>query len=261
MRRETFDLSEHNARIFFSGHLAEWYDGQSLCPAETMILLRHRDAFAGKKVLDLGVGAGRTTRFLLPLASSYTGVDLSPQMIARSRQIFPKARLLEMDIRELGALADETFDFVFAPWAVLDALAPDDREKALRRIAGLTANGGAFVVSSHNRSAALSGKPPALEWSRRPVRCLLNVGHFVIARFNYLRMKHLREETPGYALFNDMAHGWQGVFYYIDREAQIAQLARHGFRVNEVYGEDGRMVGPDDDVSPDGCLHYVAVKE
>ena len=105
MRRETFDLTEHNARIFFSGDLADWYADQTLCAAETTILLRHKEAFAGKTVLDLGVGSGRTTRFLLPFAGSYTGVDLSPQMIARARRGFPKARLLEMDIRELAALS------------------------------------------------------------------------------------------------------------------------------------------------------------
>ncbi len=261
MRRETFDLTEHNARIFFSGDLADWYADQTLCAAETTILLRHKEAFAGKTVLDLGVGSGRTTRFLLPFAGSYTGVDLSPQMIARARRGFPKARLLEMDIRELAALSGETFDFIFAPWAVLDALSPGDRHKALARIAALSPPGGMFVLSSHNRDAALAGKPPSLNWSKRPVRLALNAGHLAIARLNFERMKHLREEHADYALYNDMAHGWQGVFYYIGKDAQIAQLERHGFRTMDVYGEDGRLIRPGDDVSPDGCLHYVAVKE
>jgi SAM-dependent methyltransferase len=261
MRRESFDLSEHNARIFFSGHLAEWYSEQTLCAAETMILLRHQAAFVGKSVLVLGVGSGRTTRFLLPFASAYTGVDLSPQMIARARASFPKARFLEMDIRELGAIADQKFDFIFAPWAVLDALAPDDRQKALAKISALTAPGGLFVLSSHNRHAALAGKPPALNWTKRPVRLALNLGHLMIARLNYERMKHMREEHAEYALFNDMAHGWQGVFYYIDMNSQVEQLARHGLIVTEVYGEDGRSIGPSDDVSADGCLHYISVRK
>ncbi len=258
MRRETFDLTEHNARIFFNAQLADWYSGQTLCAAETMILLRHRDAVLGKRVLDIGVGSGRTTRFLSPLAARYTGIDLSPQMIARARQAFPAARLLELDIRELGKLADEKYDFIFAPWGVLDALAPQDRIRALARLSILMAPGGKFVLSSHNRGASTAGQPPALVRSRRPVRAVLEVGHFLLARWNFRRMRHLRVEEKEYALYNDMAHGWQGVFYYISREAQIAELARAGFRVTEVYGEDGRMIGPSDDVSPDGCLHYVA---
>jgi SAM-dependent methyltransferase len=260
MPSDAFDLTHHNARIFFDGKVADWYSAQGLCAAETTILLRYKEAFAGRKVLDLGAGSGRTTRFLLPLASDYTGVDLSPQMIARARQSFPKARLIEMDIRELSALAPQTFDFVFAPWAVLDALAPQDREKTLAQISARTTPGGLFVFSAHNRDSALAGKPPALSWSKRPVRLALNAGHLAIARANFERMKHLREETAEYALYNDMAHSWQGVFYYISKEAQIAQLARHGFKVSEIYGEDGRLIGPSDDVSADGALHYVAVR-
>ena len=260
MRHETFDLTAHNASIFFSDALADWYSEQTLCQAETMILLRHRDAFAGKRVLDLGVGSGRTTRFLLPFAASYTGVDLSPHMLARCHRAFPAARLLELDIRELGKLGDERFDFVMASWAVLDALTPDDRLKSLRRIAALTATGGMFVLSAHNRDSAIAGQKPAMVWSKRPDRLARELVHFAIARRNFARMKHLRQETPDHALFNDMAHRWQGVFYYIDRAAQMSQLARAGFDVIEMIGEDGRTVGSSDDVSRDGCLHYIAIR-
>ncbi len=260
MKHETFDLSAHNARIFFSDQLADWYSAQTLCPAETMILLRHRDAFSDRRVLDLGVGSGRTTRFLAPFAASYTGVDLSPQMLAACRRAFPSARLLELDIRELGKLADERFDFVMASWAVLDALTPEDRLKSLDRISAVTETGGTFVLSAHNRDADIAGEKPAMAWSARPDVLAREFVHFLIARRNYARMEHLRCETPDYALYNDMAHRWRGVFYYIDRKAQIAQLARAGFDVIEVIGEDGRSLEPTDDVSRDGCLHYIGIK-
>lgn len=261
MRRETFDLTEHNARIFFSAELANWYGSQTLSAVEAIILLRYRDAFAGKRVLDIGVGSGRTTRFLLPFAASYTGFDLSPQMIAIARRTFPRARMLELDMREIGKLTSERFDFILGPWGVLDALSPEDRLKTLSRIAGLCEPGGMFVLSSHNRNADFAGKPPKLVRSKRPDRTLAEVFRYARACRNYRRMEHLRSEHETYALYNDMAHNWQGVFYYIDREAQIAQLADAGFQVIEVLGEDGRGIGAVDDTSSDGCLHYVAVRQ
>jgi SAM-dependent methyltransferase len=260
MKHESFDLSAHNAQIFFSDQLADWYSAQTLCPAETMILLRHRDAFKNKRVLDLGVGSGRTTRFLQPFAETYVGVDFSPQMLARCKRDFPAATLYEMDIRELGKLADDRFDFVMASWAVLDALAPDDRLKALSRIATMTKSGGVFVLSAHNRDAAIAGKPPAMAWTKRPDRLAREAAHYAIARRNYARMKHMRRDEADHALYNDMAHRWQGVFYYISRAAQTAQLEKLGFDVREVIGEDGRTIRPSGDTSPDGCLHFVAVK-
>ncbi len=260
MRRETFDLTDHNARIFFSAELADWYSVQTLGAVEAIILLRHRDAFMNRRVLDIGVGSGRTTKFLLPFAGHYTGIDLSPQMIAMARQTYPAARMLELDMRELGKLSDERFDFIFAAWGVLDALSPQDRLKTLARIAQLCEPGATFVLSAHNRRAGFAGKPPELVRRKRPDRALAELFHFMRARRNYRRMEHLRVEEESYALYNDMAHNWQGVFYYIDRAAQVDQLAQAGFRVIEVLGEDGRNVGPSDDASRDGCLHYVALR-
>ena len=260
MKHAAFDLSAMNARIFCSDSLADWYSDQTLCAAETMILLRWRDAFAGKRVLDLGVGSGRTTRFLLPFAADYTGVDFSPNMLARCQRDFPTAKLRQLDIRELGQLAGERYDFVMASWAVLDALSPEDRAASLARIATLVAPGGVFVLSAHNREASLAGRAPRLVWSPRPDRLARELWHFAIARWNYARLRGLRRETAEYALFNDMAHHWRGVFYYISREAQIAQLDAVGFDTREVIGEDGRAVGPRDPAARDGCLHFVAVR-
>ncbi len=260
MKPETFDLSAHNARIFCSSKLADWYAGQTLCAAETMIVLRRRDAFANRRVLDLGVGSGRTTRFLLPFAADYVGIDFSPQMLAKCRAAFPAARLYELDLRELGMLDEAPFDFTLASWAVLDALAPEERLRALQRIAALTARGGTFVMSAHNRDSDLAGAPPRLNWSNRPDRLLRNAAHQALAVANVRRMRAMRREEAEYALYNDMAHRWQGVFYYIGRQAQTDQLARVGFRVDEVVGEDGRLLAPGDDVSRDGCLHYVTTR-
>jgi SAM-dependent methyltransferase len=254
------DLSESNALIFQSAKLADWYADQSLCPAETMILLRHRDAFAGKRVLDVGVGSGRTTRFLLPFAAHYVGLDLSPQMLARCRHDFPQASLHLKDVRDIADLSDEPFDFVMASWAVLDALAPDDRAKAIQDIARLTRPGGLFVLSAHNREATMAGQRPAMRWTARPDRLINEAAHFFVASWNYQMRAHLRSETEEYAVFNDMAHRWTGVFYYIDRAQQIAQLNEAGFDTLDVVGENGRSVPPAEETTQDGCLHFVALK-
>jgi SAM-dependent methyltransferase len=40
----------------------------------------------GARVLDLGVGAGRTTSFLAPRASTYLGIDVSRKMVRSARR-------------------------------------------------------------------------------------------------------------------------------------------------------------------------------
>ncbi|MGD0159474.1 MAG: class I SAM-dependent methyltransferase [Candidatus Bathyarchaeia archaeon] len=51
----------------------------------------------GRKALDFGCGAGRSTRFLNKLGFNTVGVDISPDMIKKAREIDPKGdyRLIE----------------------------------------------------------------------------------------------------------------------------------------------------------------------
>jgi SAM-dependent methyltransferase len=78
MKHERFDTTDRNAAIFMAPAVAKHYGNPAPFAAEAMILIRHKEAFAGKRVLDLGVGAGRNTQYLAPFAANYLGIDLSP---------------------------------------------------------------------------------------------------------------------------------------------------------------------------------------
>jgi hypothetical protein len=67
VKHERFDTTDRNAAIFMAPAVARRYGNPALFAAEAMILLRYRDAFTGKRVLDLAVGSGRTTRYLAAL--------------------------------------------------------------------------------------------------------------------------------------------------------------------------------------------------
>jgi SAM-dependent methyltransferase len=69
-------------------------------------------------VLEIGPGAGRWTRFLLPLTHvAFVGIDLSGECIRRCQDRFagvPKAKFYVNDGLRLSSASDETFDFVFS---------------------------------------------------------------------------------------------------------------------------------------------------
>jgi SAM-dependent methyltransferase len=190
------------------------------------MILRYRDAFAGKRVLDLAVGSGRTTRYLAALASNYLGMDRSPAMLALARARYPQARFLDMDMREIGKLPARSFDFIFGPWNILSAFSHDERTQIIRRVHDLLAPGGLFAFSAHNRDWKYAGGHP-LSKPLRP-RNIVDALH-PMSWVNYLSRRGLRSEYPDYAMFNDEAHCWQGVFYYISRDAQVQQLEACGF--------------------------------
>jgi SAM-dependent methyltransferase len=68
----------------------------------------------GTSALDFGCGTGRSTRFLAGLGFAPVGVDISPEMVARARQIDPAGdyRLIPGD--DMSALPREHFGLILS---------------------------------------------------------------------------------------------------------------------------------------------------
>jgi SAM-dependent methyltransferase len=61
------------------------------------------------RIVDLGCAAGALTDFLSGFGATVTGVDASPQAIAKARSLFPQLQFVEADVRKLP-FADDSFD-------------------------------------------------------------------------------------------------------------------------------------------------------
>ncbi len=105
----------------------------------------------GKRILDLGVGAGRTTAWLAEGAAAYLGVDYAPNMVAACRRRFPQHRFEVGDATELAGVADASFDVVVFSFNGIDYLTPDAaRLSCLRHCRRVLASGGLLIFSAHN---------------------------------------------------------------------------------------------------------------
>lgn len=260
MSHQSRSTAESNAEVFARPDVAAWYVDQGLDPAEHRLLMDWQADFQGARVLDLGVGAGRTTAMLLPCARDYLGVDLSETMLAKARTHFPGADLRRMDIRHIGALPADSRDYVLASYAVLDVFDHEERENVIAAVRHVLRPGGLFVFSFHNLDWRLAGKPPQITLSANPVRLARDLRQFLIGRRNYLARADMEHRGDGRAMLRDMAHQWRGVFYYTTIEAQIAQLEAAGFRVSAIIGADGREMRRDDKGLDDPMPHLRCVK-
>ena len=128
--------------------------------AEIGILSRIQSTFRHKRILDIGVGGGRTTLALLNISKDYIGIDISPEMITECRRCYPSIAFEVCDARELSRFPNESFDLVFFSYNGIDSIGHSDRLRALREIYRVLARGGAFAFSSHNRRGLI----------RRPMR-------------------------------------------------------------------------------------------
>lgn len=105
---------------------------------------------AGCRVLEVGAGTGRATRFLARTAGRVVASDLSPEMIAVARRRLaaqPHVSFLVADLRTLHLA--ERFDLVVAVDDPFVHLTEDeDRERAFTRVAEHLAPGGRFLLDA-----------------------------------------------------------------------------------------------------------------
>jgi SAM-dependent methyltransferase len=242
-------------------------------PAEAAILDRLRPLLGGKRVLDLGVGAGRTTPFFLGLVAEYVGLDFAESMVRVCQGRFgpqhPVARFVEGDARLLDAyFSASSFDLVLFSFNGIDHLNHDDRMATLRQVHRVLRPGGWFCFSSHNAERHdLERRRPPVAWTVNPLKLARRVSRRLTAslawRWQNRRtdFARLRREGRGVLREQLMAPG-RGPFatmYYVSRDEARHQLEQTGFGQVEVFHEDsGRPAGAN--VSRNRWLYYLCVK-
>jgi SAM-dependent methyltransferase len=240
------------------------YDRSDLRPVEALLLDRYRDALSGR-VLEIGVGAGRVTRHLCPIASELHGIDISPAMVRRASKSCPDATIVVRDLREIGVYGHEGFDAVVASFNVIDVLDHTDREHLFDAFARILAPKGVLLFSSHNRAAIGTVRGPVgqllddLEHLRLK-RTIAGVVRLPRRVSNRARMRSLEHEGPTYSIVNDNAHDYALAQYYIDRDEQAHQLGRHGLRLEACYDLSGAPVGEGTLAERASELYYVATR-
>jgi len=105
------------------------------------ILGRH---VTGRRALDFGCGAGRSTRLLRSWGFSVTGVDIAESMVRSARKIDPEGDYLLLDDGDLGRLPAGSFDLVLAAFP-FDNVPADEKTGCFRALSRLLGNGGRMV--------------------------------------------------------------------------------------------------------------------
>lgn len=249
-----------NYDVYSSKDVERSYRSTVLIPPEASALLKYQSCFAGKNVLDIGVGTGRTTHYLAPLAARYTCIDYSARMIGHMRQHFPGVEALQADMRNLSPFADASFDFVLAPNNVMDAVSHVDRLTVLGEVHRVLRPNGIFIFSSHNRDYAKASAGPQLEFSRNPVTQLMNLAIFVRQLANHWRTGKLRRTESEYSLLDDGGHDYTLLHYYVDEAHQELQLNGAGFEMLDVFAYSGFVKAREEKDVKSPSLHYVARK-
>lgn len=246
-----------NAEAWTGRDLLAAYSGRTLRAPEISLLIRYRDALAGR-VLELGCGGGRISGYLIDIADQFYGLDISATMVAHCRQMYPRGHFEQGDLRDLSRYEQDSFQAICAPFNVLDVLDDAERRDVLSAIHRLLVKDGLLIMSSHNLAYAPRIPRPTQVLSRDPLMTAKRLVRLPRRTRNWKRLQPLQQNAPDHAVLVDQAHDYSILHYYIGRDQQQHQLAELGFEMLDCLDLEGRSVGPGAEAQSHPELHYAA---
>lgn len=216
------------------GDVVSYYaNAHGLQPVEAYVFKTYIAGSA--RILDLGVGGGRTTPHLCARASKYVGVDYSPEMVDVCRRRFPEIEFKCHDAADLSGYDDASFDAVVFSFNGIGHLWPDlTRHKCLAEVARVLVPGGRFIFSLHNARGLL------IRPSRRDksVKATLQAIAAATIASSQRVVKRLSSATfwKGRGYLRHLAHGDERI-HLATPSVVRTELAQFGLALVESAGE------------------------
>lgn len=244
-------VDSQNLKTYESHGIVQHYAQlQQLQAAEAIILDQLNDQLPRMKMLDMGVGGGRTTKHFAKVVGEYIGIDYSAEMIGACQQRFAGSMAPDSfavcDVRDMSCFPDNTFDFILFSFNGIDYIEHCDRLQVLKEIQRIGKPGGYFCFSTHN----LQGMEHVFNWrshlSCNPVSTYIDLVMWALLRGFNRSISFQQLRTAAHAMIRDEPHNFRLRTYHIRPQDQIDQLAT-GFKNINVYSwQHGTEVSTND---------------
>jgi ubiquinone/menaquinone biosynthesis C-methylase UbiE len=221
-------MFEHNYQVYMAREIVQHYSQlRQLQPAEQNILELLSHEWSHIKMLDVGIGGGRTTQHFSGVVKEYVGIDYSEEMVAVCQKRFPSSSQLRIEVgdaRDMSQFQDNSFDFILFSFNGLDVISHLDRLQVLQEVRRVGKSGGYFFFSSHN----LQGIEREFKWlnqvSLNPLKTYVNMIMFALLRFFNRSISPQQLKYAKHEIIQDESHNFRLKQYYIRPQEQLNQL-------------------------------------
>lgn len=260
----------NNHKAYSDSGLVGYYKQLSLLqPAEDTILDLLRSQLSDMKILDIGIGGGRTTLHFAPLAKTYIGIDYSEGMIAACDRRFSALSQLTSrtfqvgDARNMSEFADNSFDFILFSFNGIDYVSHSDRIRILEEIHRVGKIGSYFCFSSHNLQGMIAEFAWKNKLSLNPLSTYINLVMLGILRLSNLGINSDRLESADHLILRDESHNFRLQTYYIHPQAQLKQLEPYFKDIKTYSWQTGLEISESEELkeNSDLWLYYLCTNK
>lgn len=252
-------ISDNNLATYTSPDVVDYYTQLAeIQPGEATVLDLLKPQLSKMKMLDIGVGGGRTTKHFAGVVAEYLGVDYSQTMIAACQQRYPTENFQVCDARDLSRFADNSFDFILFSFNGIDFMSHSSRLELITEVQRIGTPGGYFYFSSHNLVGMEREFDFKRQFSLNPLKTYVNLMMAAFLHGFNLPMTVTKLKALDYAILKDESHNFRLDTYYVRPTAEVSRLTASFHHVRVYSWKSGlELIGDEIDSCSDMWLYYL----
>ncbi len=230
------------------------YPGKDIYIDKSELYLFHKyeDELKNAKILDIGIGFGRTTYYFANICKEYIGVDYQQVPVDFCKQNFKQlqnANFYVCDARNMNIFEDNYFDIVFFSFNGIDYVSHTDRTLVLEEMKRVCNPNGIIYFSSHNLQGFKDFINEEREFSFRFFTDPCKFIRFLKNRLFLIRLKRKNprlnniinnSSTLEYAIIS-YAQNFKLTLHFVSPDKQIEQLKKMGLKDIRIISTNNGM--------------------
>ena len=223
-----------NKEIYNSKDIVNKYKQKSyLFKGEKILIENLKNNINNGKMLDIGIGTGRTTKYFSQYFNKYVGIDYAEEMINTAKQTYKNKNIqfFCLDAKNMNIFNDNEFDYILFSFNGIDCVSFDDRLKILTEIKRIAKPRATFVYSTHN----IYNIPKLFSFHmpKNPLNIIPEIKR--VKKINTINKNPDQLLKSDYVIITDGDIDFSVQYYYGNMNFEFEQLKKIGFTPKHFY--------------------------